>query len=239
MSLIAEHPQAHTPAGATRPPLVVPSGSKARTRKPLTGWVVATTALLAFLAVWWFVANLGLWSPVFVPSPAAVWAKFIESVTIHEGHIGYGGHYLWEHLWASLRRILIGSAIATVIGVPLGLAIGLIPVLRQALGPAITFLRQLPPLAYFSLMIIWFGIDESPKIILLTVAAMPPIIVASVVGVLVSLVQALTQIQEQTLAFVPKIVAVLAAVLLFGPWILNTLVDFTYNLLNNLHNYIG
>ncbi|ASS65704.1 MULTISPECIES: flagellar biosynthesis protein FliQ [Paenibacillus] len=70
-------------------------------------------------------------------------------------------------------------------------------------------------------------------------ASAPMLILGLVVGLAVSIFQATTQIQEQTLAFVPKIVAVLAAVLLFGPWILNTLVDFTYNLLNNLHNYIG
>ena len=48
-----------------------------------------------------------------------------------------------------------------------------------------------------------------------------------------------TQIQEQTLAFVPKIVAVLLAILFFGPWILTTLVDFTFNILDNLYKYIG
>ncbi|MNN88254.1 Flagellar biosynthetic protein FliQ [compost metagenome] len=65
------------------------------------------------------------------------------------------------------------------------------------------------------------------------------LIIALVVGLLISIFQATTQIQEQTLAFVPKIVAVLIALLLFGPWILTTLVDFTYGILNNLSNYIG
>ncbi|ANE47550.1 flagellar biosynthesis protein FliQ [Paenibacillus swuensis] len=70
-------------------------------------------------------------------------------------------------------------------------------------------------------------------------ASAPMLIIALVVGLLVSIFQATTQIQEQTLAFVPKIIAVFASVLLFGPWVLTTLVDFTYNLLNNLHKYIG
>lgn len=67
----------------------------------------------------------------------------------------------------------------------------------------------------------------------------PMLVIALVVGLLVSIFQATTQIQEQTLAFVPKIVAVLLALLLFGPWILTTLVDFTYGILNNLSSYIG
>jgi flagellar biosynthetic protein FliQ len=60
-----------------------------------------------------------------------------------------------------------------------------------------------------------------------------------IVGLIVSVFQATTHIQEQTLAFIPKILAVFAALLLFGPWILNTLVDFTSRLLGNLASYIG
>lgn len=70
-------------------------------------------------------------------------------------------------------------------------------------------------------------------------ASAPMMVIALVVGLIVSVFQATTLIQEQTLAFVPKILAVLLAVLLFGPWILSTLVDFTYALLSNLHTNIG
>ncbi|MEI7027319.1 flagellar biosynthesis protein FliQ [Paenibacillus sp. y28] len=70
-------------------------------------------------------------------------------------------------------------------------------------------------------------------------ASSPMLVLALVVGLLVSIFQATTQIQEQTLAFVPKIVAVLLSVLIFGPWILTTLIDFTYNILNNLYKYVG
>lgn len=70
-------------------------------------------------------------------------------------------------------------------------------------------------------------------------ASAPMLIIALVVGLAISIFQATTQIQEQTLAFVPKILAVLLSVLLFGPWILTTLVDFTSNLLGNLYKYIG
>ncbi|MNJ37598.1 Flagellar biosynthetic protein FliQ [compost metagenome] len=66
----------------------------------------------------------------------------------------------------------------------------------------------------------------------------PMLILGLTVGLIVSIFQATTQIQEQTLAFVPKIVAVLIALLLFGPWILTTLVDFTYSIFNNLASYI-
>ncbi|CAG7602915.1 Flagellar biosynthetic protein FliQ [Paenibacillus solanacearum] len=70
-------------------------------------------------------------------------------------------------------------------------------------------------------------------------ASAPMMVLALVVGLIISVFQATTQIQEQTLAFVPKIVVVLLALLIFGPWILTTLADFTYNLLNNLYKYVG
>lgn len=70
-------------------------------------------------------------------------------------------------------------------------------------------------------------------------ASAPMLVIGLVVGLIVSIFQATTQIQEQTLAFVPKIVAVFASIIIFGPWIMNTLVDFTFNILNNLYKYIG
>jgi flagellar biosynthetic protein FliQ len=70
-------------------------------------------------------------------------------------------------------------------------------------------------------------------------ASAPMLVLALVVGLIVSVFQAATQIQEQTLAFVPKIVIVLLSVLVFGPWILQTLIDYTYNLLDNLYKFIG
>ena len=70
-------------------------------------------------------------------------------------------------------------------------------------------------------------------------ASAPMLILGLVMGLIVSIFQATTQIQEQTLAFVPKIAIVLVSMLIFGPWILNTLVDFTHNVLGNLYKYIG
>jgi len=67
----------------------------------------------------------------------------------------------------------------------------------------------------------------------------PMLLSGLLVGLLVSIFQATTQIQEQTLAFVPKIIAVLISLLIFGPWVLNTLVGFTYSILDNLYKYIG
>ncbi len=67
----------------------------------------------------------------------------------------------------------------------------------------------------------------------------PLLLIALGVGLIVSVFQAMTQIQEQTLAFIPKIVAVLLTIVLFGPWMLTTLLDYTKNLYQNLYRFIG
>ncbi|MDA3130600.1 flagellar biosynthesis protein FliQ [Aliibacillus thermotolerans] len=67
----------------------------------------------------------------------------------------------------------------------------------------------------------------------------PLLIIALLLGFGVAIFQATTQIQEQTLAFIPKILGVLASLVLFGPWMLSQLVHFTYQILNNLHQFIG
>ncbi|ELS61574.1 hypothetical protein BSBH6_00289 [Bacillus subtilis] len=67
----------------------------------------------------------------------------------------------------------------------------------------------------------------------------PLLAIALLVGLIVSIFQATTQIQEQTLAFIPKIVAVLLALIFFGPWMLSTILSFTTELFSNLNRFAG
>ncbi|GIO26165.1 flagellar biosynthesis protein FliQ [Ornithinibacillus bavariensis] len=67
----------------------------------------------------------------------------------------------------------------------------------------------------------------------------PLLILALAVGLLVSIFQATTQIQEQTLAFIPKIVAVLVGLVVFGPWMLTNMVEFTLDIFQNLNRFVG
>jgi taurine transport system permease protein len=158
-------------------------------RKPRT-WPrtlgLRTLAVLALLGVWWLVTALEIWPRVLVPTPGDVWDAFLTVSGIspdEDGHSGFSGYTLQEYLAKSLSRIFIGAGLGTLLGIVIGLAIGTVPVVRILLEPGITFLRQLPPLAYFSLLVIWFGIDETPKIWLLLIAAMPPIAVATAAAV--------------------------------------------------------
>jgi flagellar biosynthetic protein FliQ len=70
------------------------------------------------------------------------------------------------------------------------------------------------------------------------ILAGPPLLVGMLVGLIISMFQAVTQINEQTLSFVPKILAIFISLLIFGPWMLKILTDFSVNILGNLHNVI-
>lgn len=146
-------------------------------------WAFAAVSVGVILALWWGVTAAELWSELILPSPSKVWQAFIQSVTVHNGQQGLSGYYLWEHLWASLWRILKGVVWAVIVGVPLGLALGVWHRFELFVGPVVSFLRSLPPLGYFSLLIIWFGIDDTSKVWLLFIAAFAPIALSVAKGV--------------------------------------------------------
>jgi flagellar biosynthetic protein FliQ len=71
------------------------------------------------------------------------------------------------------------------------------------------------------------------------IVAAPMLGLGLIVGLMVSVFQATTSIQEQTLAFIPKIIAVFVAILIFGPWMLRIMTEYLINILVNLPGYIG
>ncbi len=140
---------------------------------------VSLLTLCALLAIWWLVARLGLISPLFLPPPAQVLQQFATLA----GPQGFMDATLWQHLAASLQRILIALAAATLCGVTVGLAMGLSPTLRGMLDPLIELYRPVPPLAYLPLMVIWFGIGETSKVLLIYLAIFAPVAMATLAGV--------------------------------------------------------
>ncbi|MFM8857524.1 MAG: ABC transporter permease [Actinomycetota bacterium] len=143
----------------------------------------AAGATLGILVLWWIVSAIGIWSEIILPSPGQVWDAFVESVTSDGARRGLSDHLLWEHLAASLWRIVRGVFWGVVIGIPLGLALGLSRAIEAWAEPIVGFLRSLPPLGYFSLLIIWFGIDDTSKVWLLLIAAFPPVALSVAAGV--------------------------------------------------------
>lgn len=139
-------------------------------------WSIISVATLS--AAWYFVSALELVNPIFWPAPSAVWDQFISI-----SQDGYRNFSLWEHIWASLYRIFIGFAIGCLVGIPLGFAMGLSEVMRGWFDPIVEFFRPIPPLAFIPLIIIWSGIGERSKILLLFFAALWIMVIAARAGV--------------------------------------------------------
>lgn len=138
---------------------------------------IGTLAIL--LTVWWVVAALQLISPLFLPPPQQVLAKLLTIA----GPQGFMDATLWQHLAASLTRILLALLAAVLIGIPVGIAMGLSPTVRGILDPIIELYRPVPPLAYLPLMVIWFGIGETSKILLIYLAIFAPVAMSALAGV--------------------------------------------------------
>lgn len=104
---------------------------------------------------------------LFLPPPEQVWTRFVD-LNVN----GYQGVGLWENVFWSLARVIIGFALGCLFGIPLGFAMGLTGWLRGWFDPIVEFMRPVPPLALIPLIIIWFGIGEQGKISLLFLAAL-------------------------------------------------------------------
>ena len=105
--------------------------------------------------------------PIWLPSPENVWSRLFKVASE-----GYKNFTLLEHLGWSLIRVVGGFLAGAIIGIPLGYAMGLSGWFRGWVDPIVEFMRPVPPLALIPLVIIWFGIGEQGKIILLFLASL-------------------------------------------------------------------
>ncbi|RVB74423.1 MULTISPECIES: ABC transporter permease subunit [unclassified Mesorhizobium] len=179
VSSYTERPIANTGAKADETDaLSVPWSRPRPKRARVSARVVSTVTILAVLAAWALSARLQLVSPVFLPSPAAVWTKFIAVA-----RDGFVDATLVQHIVASLGRVFAALVAAVIVGVPVGLAIGTSVIGRGIFDPLLEFLRPIPPLAYLPLVIIWFGIGEPSKILVIAIAMLAPVALSTASGV--------------------------------------------------------
>lgn len=139
---------------------------------------VGATLAAAILIVWQIASSAGWVSKVFLPPPTAVAAALVRLM-----QTGYVDSTLWQHAGASLGRVFSALLFSVLIGVPAGLIIATSPVGRGILDPIIEFLRPLPPLAYLPLVIIWFGIGETAKVLVIVLSMVPAITISTAGGV--------------------------------------------------------
>lgn len=116
--------------------------------------------------------------PIWLPPPEAVVQRLVEIA-----NEGYRDSTLWEHLGYSLFRVIVGFFFGALVGIPLGYAMGLSNWFRGWFDPIVEFMRPVPPLALIPLVIIWAGIGELGKIILLFLASLWIMAIAARAGV--------------------------------------------------------
>jgi ABC-type nitrate/sulfonate/bicarbonate transport system permease component len=139
-------------------------------------------SFVAMLGVWFAITGSGLWPPLvrpaFLPSPVTVVQTFMKLAAT-----GYQGHTLLHHFLISLMRFGIAFGICVLIGVPVGLLMGMHTAVRAVLDPPIETTRPIPKLALLPLFIIWFGIGELSKTIVIIAAVFPLISISAMQAV--------------------------------------------------------
>ncbi len=174
--------------------------------------LISVVTVSFILIMWWlstqpweYLANRnfedGLLVPsLFLPSPYIVWQKFLLiscaptywqelqnflgwAVATPSECIGFNDSTLWQHTLASLKRVFTAFVLAVILGVPVGISMGMSRIPRGVFDPPIEFYRPIPPLAYLPLTIIWFGIGDVSKVILIFLACFAPLALNARAGV--------------------------------------------------------
>ena len=135
---------------------------------------ISVVTVILILTAWTVVTNMGWIKPIFLPSPQATFQQFYEYLT------GVANDKpLWQHFAASLLRVFAAFFLACLLAIPVGIAMGMSRVWRGIFDPPIELYRPLPPLSYLPLIIIWFGIDELPKVLLIFLSCFAPLAMAA------------------------------------------------------------
>jgi ABC-type nitrate/sulfonate/bicarbonate transport system permease component len=136
---------------------------------PMTGRLVGVGAMGVIVILWWLATSGAgsedrLISPVILPSPAEVVRSFPSLLN---------DRALLQSIAATLKRVLIGFGLSVAVGVPLGIVAGSWRVVESAGAPLALFGRNLPVAALIPLTILWFGIDETQKVMFIFIATVP------------------------------------------------------------------
>ena len=140
-------------------------------------WFLYAVSLVSFFSLWTYVDFTGVLGNG-IASPYAVVLQIIRLMgdTI-------AGKSLWGHIWASTHRVIIGFTIAASIAVPLGILMALNRYINAIVKPVFDLLKPMPPFAWISCAILWFGIDEPSKIFIIVVGTFVPCLLNSYMGI--------------------------------------------------------
>jgi ABC-type nitrate/sulfonate/bicarbonate transport system permease component len=135
---------------------------RASRRREIPDVVFSVGTIAALLLVWYLGSIWKFINPSYFPTPAALGEAFMDLVKN-----GYQGHSLAEHIGISLFRTLVGFFIGVAIGVPLGLLTGYSRRMGAMISPIMAFIRPIPPIAFIPMAVLYFGLGEVGKIVLI------------------------------------------------------------------------
>ena len=135
---------------------------------------ISVLSVIVGLALWWCSVAFGFVNPILLPSPRDVLQAILEMS--EDGS-------LFVHIGVSLGRALGGFLIAAVVGIPLGILVGRSAGIAAAIDPWIELLRPVPPIAFLPLVVLWFGIGELSKLVIVCYGALFPILINTIHGV--------------------------------------------------------
>lgn len=122
--------------------------------EPRTYLVIAICSFAVLLAGWWLAAEVNLAKDIFLPGPIDVWNNAVELA--RDGT-------LWDDTRTSFVRITIGFLVSTAMALPIGILIGSYRAAEAAIEPSVDFIRYMPAVAFVPLSIVWVGVDETQK----------------------------------------------------------------------------
>jgi NitT/TauT family transport system permease protein len=126
-------------------------------------WTLGVAGIALVLGLWTLLAGLQLVDKLFLPTPAAVLAA---------GHELAANGQLWTDITASLLRVLAGFGLSALVALPLGIAMGANATFCRLLEPLLALLRYMPAPAFIPLLIIYFGLGELPKVLLIFIGTL-------------------------------------------------------------------
>lgn len=138
-------------------------------------WGLPILAILVIAVAWITFSNV---HPELMPTPTAVWERFILTFTKQIAKTTLLGH-----AWASLRRVVLALLVAWAFGISFGILIGWNKNARAFLGSIFEVIRPIPPIAWIPIIIMWFGIGEFPKILLVFIGTFVPLVINTSAGI--------------------------------------------------------
>lgn len=169
-------------AGSAKAPSPLNEAPGARGRaRGLRGseYPLHVVSLVLFFAIWQWAGSRIPEAGAALATPTQVMASLADLYRTQ-----FAGLTLPGHIWASAVRVLAGFAIAVALGIPAGLGMAYSPVFRALFNPIFCLLKPMPPLAWISVAILWMGIGEAPKIFIIVLGSLIPVILNSYNGLL-------------------------------------------------------